>query len=90
MFHLAFATVMWIDAWKWGLEIRMTKRNGSTFLDFLLFSTILFSEFENKLLKALENDSETDFYETEWSAVIEEGRMSFSNHNSIFPNVGVN
>ena len=28
------------------LEIRMTKRNGSTFLDFLLlFSTILFSDF---------------------------------------------
>ena len=49
------------------LEIHMTKRNGSTFLDFILFSTILFSEFENKLLKALENNSETDFYETEWS-----------------------
>ena len=49
------------------LEIHKTKRNGSMFLDFILFSTILFSEFENKLLKALENNSETDFYETEWS-----------------------
>ena len=65
MLQLVLTTVMMIDATV--LEIHMTKRNGSTFLDFILFSTILFSEFENKLLKALENDSETDFYETEWS-----------------------
>ena len=65
MLQLVLTTVMMIDATV--LEIHKTKRNGSTFLDFILFSTILFSEFENKLLKALENDSETDFYETEWS-----------------------
>ena len=55
MLQLVLTTVMMIDATV--LEIHMTKRNGSTFLDFILFSTILFSEFENKLLKALENDS---------------------------------
>ena len=59
MLQLAFATVMgasqlmWIYAWKWGLEIRMTKRNGSTLLYFLQFSTILFSEFENNITEKM-------------------------------------